>query len=343
MAMLLNADRHSWLSSVGDGRVRPYSAVRFPRAAFTLVELLVVITIIGILIALLLPAVQAAREAARRLQCANNFKQVGLGLHNYHSVRGAFPLGQWEGHVKYGLSQLKAWCWSAYLLPYMEKEALYNNIVFKFPDYFSGRPNKLVTATVISDYLCPSDPMGNELITITGPPSPQAGRTNMCCVVDSTCAYTPDSHWPYWIRTYPEVDGIFGANQSCRIAEIKDGTSHTLAIGEITGKGRGTYVGHPWVADAFLSTKDGINGPFTVPGGSFPPNGTGGGIYDTGFSSFHPGGCNFLLADGSVHYLSQNIAKATLSAMTTRDGPTAMNIAKYGASPMEPQISGFFD
>ena len=92
-------------------------------------ELLVVITIIGILIALLLPAVQAAREAARRMQCSNNFKQVGLALHNYHSVKGCFPPGE---YYVYPTPSNGIFCfgWSAYILPYLEQEALYNNIDF---------------------------------------------------------------------------------------------------------------------------------------------------------------------------------------------------------------------
>jgi prepilin-type N-terminal cleavage/methylation domain-containing protein len=134
------------------------------KSGFTLVELLVVITIIGILIALLLPAVQAAREAARRMQCSNNFKQVGLALHNYHSVKGCFPAGDY--YYVYSTPSSTSFCfgWSTYLLPYMEQEGLYNNIDFGGQWGYAtstlksgqGMSNLAVSATIIPGYLCPS-------------------------------------------------------------------------------------------------------------------------------------------------------------------------------------------
>jgi prepilin-type processing-associated H-X9-DG protein len=152
-------------------------------------------------------------------------------------------------------------------------------------------------------------------------------------------AFSPGGGWPYWPRLFPEADGIMGAIVPCTIADIKDGTSNTLAIGEVTGKGPGTYVGDFWTAANLLSTKDGINGPFTVPGGAYP-SGLNGGMYQTGFASCHPGGCNFAICDGSVTFLSQNIAQPVLAALTTRNGPSASNIAKYGIPSTEPVISG---
>ena len=105
-------------------------------------ELLVVITIIGILIALLLPAVQAAREAARRMQCINNFKQVGLALHNYHAVKGSFPPGNFETTTKYPNAP-GAFSWSVYLLPYVEQQAVYDLYTFgKYPPAYYWSPGK---------------------------------------------------------------------------------------------------------------------------------------------------------------------------------------------------------
>src|ERR1700712_2986656 len=106
------------------------------RRGFTLIELLVVIAIIGVLIALLLPAVQAAREAARRVQCANNLKQIGLALHNYHSLYDTFPMGAGAGYMDAGVPD--DWCsWSpqAFLLPYLEQGPVYNAINFSFSSY----------------------------------------------------------------------------------------------------------------------------------------------------------------------------------------------------------------
>ena len=118
---------------------KPPLNIRYTRSGFTLVELLVVITIIGILIALLLPAVQAAREAARRMQCANNIKQVALALHTYESAKSCFPPGLiWDCPG----SRCYVWGWSAYTLPYMEQQGLYDGIDFTQAwSYAAGMPN----------------------------------------------------------------------------------------------------------------------------------------------------------------------------------------------------------
>ena len=314
---------------------------------FTLVELLVVITIIGILIALLLPAVQAAREAARRLQCANHFKQVGLALHNYHSAKGCFPVGVFNN---------TGFSWSAFILPYLEHETVFDMIDFN-GDYFGGsgatmNPTRQAGSTFIAEYLCPSDPHGKELVSVAsagsvGPdPREDSARTNLVGVADSI-QYEHPVYWGYFDR-YPTVDGVFGGalvavsgaagvTQPCRISDIKDGTSNTLMVGEVTGAGEGTYSSHVWPGGNLLATIDGINGIHTVIGGTYP---VVGGFYATGFASFHPGGCNFELADGSVHFISQNIAQAVLSALTTRNGPSPRNIKEFGVPPTEPIISG---
>jgi prepilin-type N-terminal cleavage/methylation domain-containing protein/prepilin-type processing-associated H-X9-DG protein len=309
--------------------------------AFTLVELLVVITIIGILIALLLPAVQAAREAARRMQCANNFKQAGLALHNYHSAKGCFPTGSMDMH-RVSASAVKLWSWSAYLLPFVEYQTVHDMIDFSQPDYWTGAGNQSAAAKRIPAYVCPSDPQGVEGVWVSGAtPLPQCGYTNMCGVADSVNAYVSAAGWPYWPRLFPEVDGVMGGVQPCAIADINDGTSNTLAIGEVTGKGPGTYVSFFWTADNLLSTKDGINGPYTATGGIYPSGGMGG-MYQTGFASYHPGGCTFAMADGSASFISQNISRNILAALTTRNGPSSSNIANSPSQVVspEPLISG---
>jgi prepilin-type processing-associated H-X9-DG protein len=301
-------------------------------AGFTRVELLVVITIIGSLIALLLPAVQAAREAARRLQCGNNFKQVGLALHNYHTVKGCFPVGMFDATTKSG--DPAWWGWSVYLLPYLEQQGVYDMIDFGATaaqgGYFAAGKNQQSCAIPISAYLCPSDPQAGELAWVNngpyyhGPdPDDDAALTDMCGVADSA-EWTVNGYDP---KGFPQVDGVFGAYEPCTIALIRDGTSNTLAVGEVTGKGSGTRRGELWVTYNLLDTLDGINGLHTVPGGTYPDGYVG--CYSSGFASFHPGGCNFVLADGSVHFLSQNMSSgpmpagqppSVLHALTTRAG-----------------------
>src|SRR5215218_2153470 len=135
------------------------------RPAFTLIELLVVIAIIAVLIALLLPAVQAAREAARRSQCTNNLKQIGLALHNYHSVVGTFPMGGSRNNRKYApntYDQYSNWGTHAALLGHLEQQPMFNAINFDFaPETSDGvahPANETVTLRVVGLFLCPSDP-----------------------------------------------------------------------------------------------------------------------------------------------------------------------------------------
>ena len=300
--------------------------------AFTLVELLVVIAIIGILIAMLLPAVQAAREAARRMQCVNNFKQVGLGMHNYHSSHQCFPPGMYEMDYDY-FDVPGYFSWSVYILPYMEYQVVYDMYDFGiYPPtyYFEPEQNRIASSTSISTYLCPSDPQEPKFVSSCG------GLSNMCGVTDSSNqvigTYTS-------IKKFPEeADGILGKNGYCKISDIRDGTSKTLIVGEVTGSnGQGnSFEGHPWSTANLLGLRDGINGPFTAVGGKYPdwspPLYS---IYSTGFASFHPGGCNFALADGSVTFISENIEsgdravgepQSLLSSLGTRSGGEPVSV-----------------
>ena len=211
------------------------SVSRSRRRGFTLIELLVVIAIIGVLIALLLPAVQAAREAARRAQCTNNLKQMGLALHNYESSNGVFPPttilipsvtggpGSW--------SFQSSWSAFARVSPYLEQNAFYNAINFSLT--YSAAPNTTVANTPMNTLLCPSD-RGAHIDDAT------LGGTFF-----ATTSYgTSDGDWYVWSVNWGAINtvgpmnrSLFGPNYSRSIAMILDGTSNTLAVSE-------GYIGH---------------------------------------------------------------------------------------------------
>jgi prepilin-type N-terminal cleavage/methylation domain-containing protein/prepilin-type processing-associated H-X9-DG protein len=307
----------------------------FRQKGFTLVELLVVIAIIGILIALLLPAVQAAREAARRVQCANNFKQVGVALHNYHLTYKCFPPGNVHWHptsvsgdpdcgpwssppapVPYN-----GWGWGTFLLPYLEQQDVYDQIDFSRGNAIWDPVNFPVTQYRIEVYLCPSDPQGGDLVWFTyfnGPGRDDCRQTNMVGIADSR-DWTCDDGGAYPTH-FSKADGTMANMVGCRIVDISDGTSNTLVIGEVTGAGVDSDLAHAWVKLALTDTYDGINGPFTVPGGADVLAIMGYTFRPIGPSSFHPGGCHFTMADGSVQFLIEDIAAQVLKALTTRDG-----------------------
>jgi len=196
------------------------------RSGFTLIELLVVIAIIGVLIALLLPAVQAAREAARRVQCVNNLKQIGIALHNYHDTIGVFPFGM---GARFRYNVFFWYSAQAMLLPYMDQAPLYNAINFNYPIESGnnqwGPPwamdafvvNSTATSTKVAVFLCPSDPTVFPDPDISYPGNNYLGNSGV----------NPRGWWN------PQVaDGLFFAENCIRISAITDGLCNTAAFSE---------------------------------------------------------------------------------------------------------------
>ena len=209
------------------------------RSGFTLIELLVVLAIIGVLVALILPAVQSARDAARRTQCAGNLKQIGLALHNYHQAFGVFPMGGSKNNRKLNGDSYDQWSiWSAHaaILPELEQAPMFNAINFDFApeitDGVSHPMNVTVNLAVVAMFLCPSDV--------------RAGQQNTCSYHGSYGTTTNDN--------YPETGGctgLFSVQQSFGIPACSDGTSGTVAfaealVGDGMGYGRiGHYITNP--------------------------------------------------------------------------------------------------
>jgi prepilin-type N-terminal cleavage/methylation domain-containing protein/prepilin-type processing-associated H-X9-DG protein len=285
------------------------------RNAFTLVELLVVIGIIGLLVALLLPAVQAAREAARRLTCNNNMKQIGLALHNYHGSFGTFPMG-WIGlaqgsgrapHAEGG----PGWGWAKQILPYMEQNAIYDGIDDTLP--IAHPINRPARETLLADYQCPSNANSQAFFRLQ-PEDPAHGSplsipTANYVGMFGTNELEDCEGLPLGVTC--RGNGPFFHNSSTKFADFSDGTSNTLIVGERYSKfGESTWVGAvPHAEESFariLAIAD------------HAPNSAGGHLDDPG--SYHPSGTNFTFGDGSVKIIAETIDLELYHALATMQG-----------------------
>jgi prepilin-type N-terminal cleavage/methylation domain-containing protein len=294
-------------------------------AAFTLVELLVVLAIIGVLIGLLLPAVQKVREAASRTRCQNNLHQIGLALHNYHGTYGSFPPGfvclQPQANPNY---TAPGWGWAALLLPFLEQDNLYRQINFKVP---VEDPSHLgVRTAVLSMFVCPSD-YATGLFTIedaNGAPLAEAA-TNSYAASFGVGVDLDDE--------LDEANGVFFRNSHIRVTDITDGSSTTFAVGERAA----LFTQTPWagaVSNGTTRVTPGapVNDPAAVEEAPTQvlahvavhtlndPNSD-----PEDFFSPHRGIGQFLFADGSVRAVAAGIDLATYQALATRDGGETVN------------------
>ncbi len=274
------------------------------RAAFTLIELLVVIAIIAILMGLLLPAVQKVREAAARIKCVNNLKQIGLACHSYHDAQNGLPPGYTAANSYFDGENDVApgWAWGAYLLPYLEQNNLYQQIDFNQP--VESPVNAAAVQKLLPMFLCPSDPTPAGPFGVTdgfgAPLATMAPASYVACVgndQDDVFAATGQ--------------GVFYRNSRTRFNEITDGLSQTVLVGDRAWAfSPGVWAGCP--NGAYMQRGPLNHNPGTstlqAPGlilahGNLinTTTDTDGGLDD--FSSMHVGGANFLFADGSVHFI----------------------------------------
>jgi prepilin-type N-terminal cleavage/methylation domain-containing protein len=302
---------------------------------FTLVELLVVIAIIGLLVGLLLPAVQAARESARRIQSQNNLKQMGLGLLNYESSLRTFPSGYVATLGAPSASPLTldappGWAWGALLLPYIEQTSLYAQLDFRLPGWHVK--NEALARTRLSVYLNPAAPNfeGDTLITDdSGRSLARLGRSHYVanCGQDEPWGYQPPlSDWR------AVASGPFYRNSRVRIAEVSDGLSNTVFLGEHTTISDKTWVGV--VPGSYSCPSDPHRFPFTqcdqgatyVLCHSGPAADEPGVIHAPSFPTCHVcqmyapwggGGGYILMGDGSVRLVATTINLDTWAAMSS--------------------------
>jgi prepilin-type N-terminal cleavage/methylation domain-containing protein len=287
--------------------------------AFTLVELLVVIAIIGLLVAMLLPAIQSSREAARRASCSNNMKQIGLAIAGYQLAKTLYPPSNTDTQFAWESSgELLNHCWASLIMPYIENTPLHDSINFKAPSM--SVINQPAAATVVPIYRCPS---------YTGP------------------ALTQDTHYPrdkYAIGNYVSIgasdadhiyavgllpEGVIYPLSEIRPKDVLDGLSKTMFIAESREEGLRVWI-------------DGRTGAYTAlrydPDGKYSSepevalNVTPYYEYEDddmvcayGPSSMHPGGALHLFGDGSVHFLLDTISAADYVALCTRAGGEVVN------------------
>ncbi|MEP3481579.1 MAG: DUF1559 domain-containing protein [Fuerstiella sp.] len=289
------------------------------RKAFTLIELLVVIAIIAILVSLLLPAVQQAREAARRTQCKNNLKQIGLALHNYHDVHGLFPTGsvpQTDGTANF-VNQA-SWGWSSFILPQIEQVNVFNNLGINELSLFEVTTNNAGSTgdldrifPALSFYQCPSDTTGPNLKAGSRRPDfngTESGITNSWR--PPTMNYigvvgVRDINRPLGPNSVAQR-GLFYNASRVKFRDITDGTSNTLAVGERDERcGAGSWIGNRAPRGGGTRGADYTFGRVSV--ALNDPISAGAANCTDGFSSLHTGGAQFVLADGSVRFISENI------------------------------------
>jgi prepilin-type N-terminal cleavage/methylation domain-containing protein len=281
------------------------SLMRSRRAGFTLIELLVVIAIIGILVGLTMPAVQSAREAARRASCENNLKQVGLALNNYVTLGDAYPIGYIAWANPPG-GAAPGWAYSAAMLPQLEQGPIFNAMNINLPIDLPA--NGTVRVAALAIYVCPSDRnTGGFSVSsqVTGG-SVQAQTTSYAANGGTASASQPN--------------GLFLLNKSVRTRDVKDGASNTFAVGE-----RGSFV----VQNAWPGALGDGRGQAEVLGlvstsGPNPQNPS-----PLSFCGPHPGQTQFVMGDGSVHGIKATINPVVYQALATRNGKEVIDQGAY--------------
>lgn len=262
---------------------------RHRNSGFTLVELLVVIAIIGVLISLLLPAVQAAREAARRTQCKNNLRQIGLGFLMYHDAQGSLPVGCLDKRTGRNSDGLQL-SWLAALLPYLEQRGLWEQIDFERA--YDSVENAGPAAVPVTTFLCPSTArLAEDRESVHFVSDDAGGASRAASDYGGVFGTT---------KVTPITNGVFFYDVAVSLREVTDGTTHTLAVIEDTG--RGTDWDGDWInGENVFNQGYGVNQR-----------------QNNEIWSDHPGGAQAISCDAAVRYLSESIDFEVLKALCTR-------------------------
>lgn len=261
------------------------------KRGFTLIELLVVIAVIGILVALLMPAVQSSREAARRTQCQSRLRQLALSLHNYHEAHSTLPIGSMRVGPAY--TPFSGWGWVAMALPFFDQAPLYNNIDFSKNNAVG--PNAVLGKTILPFLMCPSDPSPGKVYVR----NPVGGGLDIAT------------------GNYLGVESMLRELESVRFAQVTDGLSSTFFLSEHTYEYQETFDYHvtsSWVGTVSFANEWVSNSVPHQAAVFVKP------INQSVFSSRHFGGAYFALGDGHVRFFAENMDLGIYSALGTENG-----------------------
>jgi prepilin-type N-terminal cleavage/methylation domain-containing protein/prepilin-type processing-associated H-X9-DG protein len=302
------------------------------RQAFTLVELLVVLAIIGVLIGLLLPAVQKVRAAAARIQCGNNLRQLGLALQQFAGDRGWLPPGAVEGSLpQAGVREdVLHGCWP-FLLPYLEQPALAR--AYRWDVDFCDPANQPAAATQLRVLQCPA--AERDRVVVREPGGFMRGGQGGCTDYAPVWGVNPALAAWGLIDPAGDYDGAMPVATLTRLTDITDGTSNTLLVAEDAGRPKLWLAGREVPGASAFGGAWASNGNKVVIAGASADGATWPGACAINCTnnqqpySFHPGGAHFLFADGSVHFLNAGLSLRVLAALGTRAGGEVVSGPDY--------------